>query len=181
MNSKKQRWLREHLEIAHPRHDLSEEAIELLFQMSEQHVPHERIDWDTFFIGMAQQCVKRSPDAQTQVGAVIVSPQKHIMSTGYNGWMPGIDDELMPNVRPLKHLFARHAERNALLNCEVRPRGATLYCTHKPCTDCLQDCAVAGIAEVVYTNCSTTNTDGKDAEWEVIAFLLRDRMTIREL
>jgi dCMP deaminase len=171
-------WLQDHPEIASA--GLSQQAVELLYEMSQNHVPHERPTFTDVWLQEAYEISKRSPDAETQVGAVIVSAANHIMSVGYNGWMAEVDDSLMPNIRPMKHTWVIHAELNAILNCEVRPRGATLYCTHQPCLDCFFACAATRIAEVVYINdSSTTNTAEKDAEWEVAQFLVRNRIKVR--
>jgi dCMP deaminase len=173
-------WLDDHPEIRNA--GLSQAAVERLFEMSQSHVPHDRPSWDETFLQIACDIAKRSPDAQTPVGAVIVDTNKHIMSVGYNGWMPGIDDDLIPNVRPHKHDWVIHAELNALLNCEVRPRGATLYCTHQPCLPCFYDCVAARIGELVYIrDSSTTNTQDKDVDWEVALFLTRKRIKVRSV
>lgn len=172
-----EQWLMQNPEV---KFGVSQQAAELLYEMYNSRVPHQRASWDDTFLQIAHDASKRSPDAQTQVGAVVVSQDHHILSVGYNGWMPGIDDSMIPNIRPLKHTWVIHAELNALLNCGHRPRGATLYCTHKPCLDCFFDCVVAGIAELVYTNGSvTTNTASKDVEHEVAQFLARNKIKVR--
>jgi len=173
-----ERWLLEHPEV---QYGLSQEAAELLFEMSRNHVEHSRSSWDETFLQVAYDVAhERSPDAETQVGAVIMSHDKHILSVGYNGWMPKIDDSMIPNIRPLKHTWVIHAELNALLNCEHRPVGATLYCTHEPCLDCFFAAVAAGVTEVVYINDSiTTNTASKQTEHEVARFLVKDRVTVR--
>jgi len=169
---------------SHLKHEnLSDEAINLLLEMSKKHAPHKRPSWDATFLQIAHDIAKRSPDSETQCGAVIVDKNKHILSVGYNGWMPGIDDSLIPNIRPDKHTWVIHAELNALLNCEHRPRGATIYVTHEPCLSCFSNCVIAGIAEVVYVNDSrlTTNSQGRETEMEVAQFLVRDRVCVRRV
>ena len=177
-------WLDNRPEIVDS--SLSQAAIERLFEMEEAHVPHERPSWDDTILQMAYTISKRSPDTQTACGAIIVDERKHILSVGYNGWMPNIDDDLIPNVRaedldgPCKHDWVIHAEENAILNCEHRPCGATLYCTNKPCLPCIFRCVAAGISEVVYINGSTTtNTDGRDVDWEIAVWLAREQIRVR--
>ena len=43
------------------------------------------INWDEYFMGMAQLSALRSKDPSTQVGAVIVNDQHKVVSIGYNG------------------------------------------------------------------------------------------------
>ncbi len=171
-------WLNEHPEVV--KAGLSQAATEMLFEMSQNHVAHERPTFAEVWLQEAYEVSQRSPDAQTQVGAVIISSANRPISQGYNGWMGGIDDSLMPNIRPMKHTWVIHAELNALLNCEHRPSGATLYCTHQPCLNCFFACVQAGISEVVYTNdSSTTNTEEAQVEWEIAQFLVRDKIKVR--
>jgi len=173
-------WVDAHPEIKNAH--LSQKAVKRLFNMSQAHVPHNRPSWDEVFLQIAIDIAKRSPDSETQVGAVIVDSNKHILSVGYNGWMPGIDDSIIPNTRPGKHNWVLHAELNSILNCEHRPKGATLYSTHKPCLPCFFCCVAAAIVEMVYINDSpTTNTIHQDVEWEVAVFLARDKIKVRNV
>jgi len=178
-------WLLAHPEILDS--NVSQAAAEKLYEMSQQYdETHTRPSWDELFLQVAHDVSKRSPDSQTQIGAVIVDTNHHILSVGYNGWMPGIDDTLIPNTRPGKYPWSIHAEMNAILNCEHKPRGATLYCTCRPCVawdrypGCIQFCAAAGLAEVVYNeNSATDMSKGDDVDWEVVTWLLRDKLTVR--
>lgn len=156
--------------------------------MSQGNIPYDRPSWDETFLQLACDIARRSPDAQTQVGAVIVDSNKHILSVGYNGWMPGIDDSLIPNTRPGKYRWSIHAELNAIFNCEHKPRGATLYSTCRPCVGsaeypgCFQHCVAVGIAEVVYIENSTTHMSASnDALWEVAVWLAKDKIKVRSV
>lgn len=176
VNTKKCIWIDSHPEIKES--NLSTEAIDRLFEMSQQHIKHERPSWDIFFMNIAMEVAKRSPDSQTQIGAVVVNKENHIISVGYNGWMPGIDDSIIPNIRPGKHDWVIHAELNAILNCETRPRNCTLYVTRQPCINCFMYCVTSGISRIVHLDGSTTNTDGKDIEWEIARFLTRNKIVV---
>ncbi len=182
INDTKQ-WIEKHPTIGlagHRRDRLSQKAVELLFEMSQQHVEHTRPSFQDTWLQVSIDIAKRSPDAETQVGTVIVSDTNHVLSVGYNGWMPHIDDSLIPNVRPDKHSWVIHSELSAILHCEHKPRGATLYCTHLPCLQCFFACVAAGIKEIIYIKGEdTTNTKGKDTYWEVAQFLARKQITIR--
>lgn len=52
--------------------------------------------WDETFMDMARVIAKRSKDPSTQVGAVIVSKDRRILSVGYNGATNGLHDDFMP-------------------------------------------------------------------------------------
>ena len=69
--------------------------------------------------------------------------------------MRGIDDSLLPNVRPEKYEFMIHSEISAILTCarQGRPtKGMTIYVTGMPCLRCLQYIHQAGIKKVIYGN-----------------------------
>ena len=48
--------------------------------------------WILYFLKIARTIAEQSKDPSTKVGAVIVSPDKQIISTGYNGFPVGVDD-----------------------------------------------------------------------------------------
>lgn len=118
-----------------------------------------KMSWDHTFLLEAWAWSKRSHDAQTQNGCVIVR-NKRILSTGYNGFVRGIDDTALPNLRPHKYPFMMHAEQNAICNAAqngISLDGATAYLTSEPCITCLQLLWQAGIVRIIYSN-FVTNT-----------------------
>ncbi len=99
---------------------------------------------------------RSSHDEQTKCGCVLVK-DKTTLSTGYNGFIRGADDDELPKVRPEKYPFMIHAEANAIYNCARLGRstiGSTAYVTGIPCGTCLQIMYQAGIEEVVFTDVS---------------------------
>ena len=129
-----------------------EENLEKLLQKSDYSNPvtiDNRISKIDCFMKVALTVAKRSPDAQTQVGAVVVNPEGRILSTGYNGFPRDIDYSLLPNTRPDKHRWMMHAERNAIAWCEHRPVGCTIYSSSETCIDCLFACWQHGITKII--------------------------------
>lgn len=108
--------------------------------------------WDRWFLNLASVVSTASKDPSTQVGAVIVGPDKTILSVGYNGFPRGIEDtEELLNDRAKKYPRMIHAEMNAILSYPGSVKGATLY-THpfQPCDRCAVHIMQAGITRVVY-------------------------------
>lgn len=119
--------------------------------------------WDNHFIGLALHIARMSKDPETQVGAVIVGPDREIRSTGFNGFPRGIEDNayrLEDRDRKLKLMV--HAEMNAILNAArvgTPLKGCTLYlgCTDgpghvwggPPCGRCAVEVIQSGIVETV--------------------------------
>ena len=56
------------------------------------------MDWNKYFLEIAEQIKLKSKDQSTQIGAVIVGKDKEIRSTGYNSFPRGLDDD-RPSVR----------------------------------------------------------------------------------
>ena len=73
--------------------------------------------WHNRFMDVAKLVATWSKDTSTKVGAVVVGPDKEIRSTGYNGLVRGVDDNIPERMeRPTKYDFFEHAERNAVYN-----------------------------------------------------------------
>lgn len=110
--------------------------------------------WNIRFMQMAQMISTWSKDQSTKVGCVIVSPEKAILSMGYNGFPRGVNDNIPTRqIRPTKYEFVVHAEENALLNAGrngTRLNGGILYVTMPPCTRCAGSIIQSGIKEIIY-------------------------------
>ncbi len=117
------------------------------------------LDWDEYFMGIAQLTSMRSKDPNTQVGACIVSSDNRVLSVGYNGAPNGFSDDEFPwdreakNEYDTKYPYVCHAEMNAILNFRGNMRelqGARLYVHYFPCVNCTKALIQAGIKEVIY-------------------------------
>lgn len=109
--------------------------------------------WDERFIELAKLVASWSKDRSTKVGAVIVGPEKTILSVGYNGFPRKVDDNIEErHQRPIKYFWTEHAERNAIYNCArngVKIEGATMYLHWFPCVDCARAIIQSGISTLV--------------------------------
>ncbi len=114
------------------------------------------ISWDEYFMGVALLAAQRSKDPNTQVGACIVDASDRILSTGYNGFPYGCEDDVFPWDREgdpveTKYPFVVHAELNAILNNRGKNlSGSRIYVALFPCNECAKAIIQAGISEVVY-------------------------------
>lgn len=109
--------------------------------------------WNKRFMELAFLVASWSKDPSTKTGAVIVGPDKEIRSTGYNGPVRGVNDDVQERLeRPTKYDFFEHAERNALYNAcltGVSVKGCTMFATHTPCVDCARAIIQSGIKTVI--------------------------------
>lgn len=117
--------------------------------------------WHNVFMDEAKWWAERMSKDSTKVGCAIVSPEKPnvVLVKGYNGPPSGVVDSEWRRERPQKYLFAAHAEQNAISFAArhgIRISGATLYCTHAPCSRCTQMIIQSGIVCVVVGNGSTS-------------------------
>lgn len=126
-----------------------------------------RPEWDTYFLSLAQVVATRSPDT-TQHGCVIVDAQRRIVSTGYNGPVRGLIDDLVPRTRPEKYDWMIHAEDNAVLFAREDLRGATAYVTGHPCAACCRRLLQVGVRRIVcgdrFSQCVTAEERAACAE-----------------
>ena len=121
-----------------------------------------RPDWDTYFMMIAAVAATRSTCLRRRVGAVIARDMQ-IISTGYNGAPKGLPHcgevgclrELMGIPSGERHDICRgsHAEINAIVQAAAvgtPTAGATIYCTHEPCSFCTKAVINAGIRRIVF-------------------------------
>jgi dCMP deaminase len=126
----------------------------------------ESFKWDTRFLDLAQVVSKWSKDPSTQVGAVIVRPDKSILSIGYNGFPRKMEDTLeLLNSRDEKYSRIIHAEINALLQAKTDLTGCTLYTYPFMCCD---RCAVQMIQSGIETFVFPKATDKLLERWAPI-------------
>ena len=121
--------------------------------------------WDLRFMEMAHLVATWTScfNENRSVGAVIVK-DKRVMTTGYNGAPQGMKTckergeclRRKLGIQSGTHAeicYAIHAEQNAIIQAAklgVSIDGATLYCTHQPCSVCARMIVNAGIKRVVY-------------------------------
>lgn len=118
--------------------------------------------WDNYFLMIANVAASKSKDPSTKVGAVVVSPDKKRVSTGYNGFPQRIEDtrERLDN-REVKYSLTIHAEMNAILSAQTSLQGWSLYTTLMPCDRCFVHVIQAGIKRVVFLRA----TDDQELRW----------------
>jgi dCMP deaminase len=114
----------------------------------------ERIDnWDQFFLSIAFLSARRSKDPSTKTGCC-VTRDRHILTTGYNGFARGCpDDPELYADREYKYANIVHCDHNAVLQAAydgISLKGATMYLTAPPCTSCSLGIIQSGIIEVVW-------------------------------
>ncbi|WP_443057841.1 deoxycytidylate deaminase [Streptomyces sp. KLMMK] len=120
-----------------------------------------RPDWDTYFLGIATAVAARGDCCRCRVGAVVVGPDRRIVSTGYNGSYPGGPScsagecprclSEIPSGTSYEDCVETHAEANALLYADWSScQGSTIYITRSACKDCSKLIKSAGVHRIVY-------------------------------
>lgn len=123
-----------------------------------------RPSWDSTWMAVADSIAERSNCDSRQVGAVIVTSENRIVSSGYNGPPRGFPisagqtcDSFCPRrqsgSQPLSYGLSCpsvHAEANALIFADRSTyQGGTIYVTAACCQDCAKLIANSGVARVV--------------------------------
>jgi dCMP deaminase len=126
------------------------------------------MNWDQYFLNIAEQVKEKSKDQRTKIGAVIVGKDNEIVSTGYNSFPRGINDDVEERqVRPEKYFWMVHGELNSILNAArigVSTNGCKMYLTCGiPCSNCGRAIINAGITEVY---CKTEDTTRNREKWD---------------
>ena len=109
-----------------------------------------RISWVEYFSELARLVSKRSPCHRLHVGCVVVK-DKHIVSTGYNGFLPGAEHKSI--VLDGHEQATVHAEQNCIADCArrgVSMNGADVYITHYPCINCFKGLVASGVKGIYY-------------------------------
>lgn len=95
-----------------------------------------------------------SHDKETKVGAILVHGESGAtIAEGYNGFVRGAPDHLLPNIRPDKYKYMQHAEMNLLCNAArhgISTNNCFVVCTLSPCTSCIRMLYQAGISTIIY-------------------------------
>ena len=110
------------------------------------------MDWDNYFMNMAECVSLRSPDPSTKHGCVIVDTNNRVLSTGYNGPVKGFPNNKIDFKRPQKYTWMIHAEDNAVLFAQCNLTNTTAYITGHPCASCFRRLVQAGTKKIVYGN-----------------------------
>ncbi|NRB59824.1 MAG: dCMP deaminase family protein [Winogradskyella sp.] len=111
----------------------------------------KQLRYDKAYLRIAQEWGKLSHCKRKQVGAIIVK-DRMIISDGYNGTPTGFENCCEDDEGYTKW-YVLHAEANAILKVASSTqscKGATLYVTLSPCTECSKLIHQSGIVRVVY-------------------------------
>ena len=109
------------------------------------------LKWDLRFLDLAKLVSTWSKDPSTKTGAVIVSPDRRVVSVGFNGFPKNMLD-LPENYSNREEKYSRivHCEMNALLFAKESTAGCTLYTWPLiSCDRCFVHMAQAGLTRFV--------------------------------
>lgn len=114
---------------------------------------------DKNFINIATELATASKCVSKHVGAVIVKDGR-ILSTGYNGTPEGhinCDEHWKGEYTSEHHEWSKtfeiHAEMNAIIWAArqgISIKGATIYVTLEPCSECSKNLIASGIKKIIY-------------------------------
>lgn len=137
------------------------------------------MDWNEWFMAHADLAAQKSKDT-TKVGAVLVGPDGEVRLTAFNGPPKGVKDLPERFERPIKYLYASHAEQNLVAfaaRAGIPTRDCTVYVTHAPCSSCARSLIQAGVAKVVS---ALRTTSMADQEFFVAAVMFAEAGVLTE-
>ena len=111
------------------------------------------MEWINYFKSIAEIVKWKSKDESTKIGTVIVGRDNEILSTGYNSFPKGLNDNIESRqTRPIKYFYFEHAERNAIFNAAkngIKIDGSSIYLScGPPCADCARAIINSGIKRI---------------------------------
>jgi len=131
--------------------------------------------WDERFMAMAELVASWSKDPSTKCGAVIVDPNKRVISLGFNGFPKGTkDDPKLYEDRPEKYRRVVHAEKNAILFAKQDLTACILYVTLPPCSQCAGMIIQAGITQVITKHPTTEQLKRWEADIKTTISMFHD-------
>jgi dCMP deaminase len=133
---------------------------------------------DQYFMAMAFLVSSRATCQEAKVGAVLVSSDRHVLATGYNGMLSGLPEcdhtgsckltRARSNGETIKMCPTIHAEANALAQYRLAhnqpcvPQDTTIYVTTFPCLACVQQLIQAKVSKVIYGSSNSWEGVSKD-------------------
>ena len=127
----------------------------------------KEMKWIEYFFDICKVVSTKSKDPSTKVGSIIVNSGNSIISTGYNGFPIGVNDNLITikegkpfsnerYEREKKYLWTSHAEENAICFAArngIKLEGSKLFVVGmRPCSRCSRLIIQSGIKEVYVLN-----------------------------
>lgn len=143
---------------------------------------------------VADAISERSRCSRAKVGAVIVSSDRRVISSGYNGppsglWVAGPCIDWCPRAQrtsgdpdPLyDDCHAAHAESNAIARADFSAMaGSTIYITTSICKGCAKVVANSGVKRVVYRG-SEHAEDAHRSPAQTVLFLKQCGLDVAEV
>lgn len=126
------------------------------------------------FLPIATAVQQMSKDPSTKVGAIALDENFNIISTGYNGFPRGVNDDRERYLdKQTKYMLVSHAEMNVVAQAAYAGRslkGSTVIVTQLfPCTTCTKLLIQAGVKTVIAPN-TIEGKWGDEAKWSKLMF-----------
>lgn len=127
------------------------------------------------FTGLAEAMARLSKDPSTKVGAVAINDDGVVLSTGFNGFPRGVNDDPGRYAdRPTKYSLIAHAEMNLVAQAAYAGstlKGSTVILTGLyPCSNCAKLLIQAGVKRIIAPRPDSNPRWEEDAEWSTLMF-----------
>ena len=149
----------------------------------------KRVNWDTYFMGLADAAKIRANCSRREVGSILVRGHD-VVSLGYNGTPAGTLNCFeggcercagdWPSGERYDLCMCVHAEINSILMAArqgLSTRDTTMYITIAPCMSCIKEIIQAGVLKIIH--------GGSEVPMEItpyqVAMIYKSALTIYEL
>lgn len=139
--------------------------------------------WDRRFLRLAREVSTWSKDPSTQVGAVIVRPDRSVASLGFNGFprvMYDNPEHLLNRDTKLSRIV--HAEINAMIFAGAPIAGFSLYTwPFSPCDRCVVQMLQAGITDFIFPRLSEQHQRWAESLEKSKSYIVESYKSYREI
>ena len=109
------------------------------------------LNWQNL-LKIAYSEAKKSTNPSTQNGAILIDDKGNIILSAVNSFPDGVTETKERQIKPLRHKFSVHTERNILYQAAklgIKTKGLTMVCPWAACSDCAQAIIQTGIKRLV--------------------------------
>lgn len=133
-------------------------------------------DWQRL-LKIAYNKAQESTNPSTQNGAILVNDEGKIVLSAINSFPDGVKETQERQVKPLRHKFSVHAERNILYQAArfgIKTEGLTMVCPWAACSDCAQAVIQTGIKRLVAHKQALDKSNDWQEDMDLAFIMLRE-------
>jgi len=134
------------------------------------------LDWQKL-LKIAYTKAQESINPSTQNGALLVDNKGNVILSAMNSFPDGVKETQERQIKPLRHKFSVHSERNVLYHAArlgIKTKGLTMVCPWAACSDCAQAIIQTGIKRLIIYKQALDRSNNWQEDIELAFTMLRE-------